>query len=427
MINCSTCNAENESHYKFCLACGGEIKSEVVSESTPTAEESQEAANNDNGGLKDKLAEMRVRRESQAPALIPSVAPSAINSEPEEASFESIQTRHDQDATNVESLPSQMEGVVFGQSNDTASVLQTSDGNGVSPNIGGLDTVRLSEEIKSMPPVSEHDNEDRTSLDLDNPERTMEVSVVDNPCKKCGAMVQDGFRFCGSCGHPIEENNGDSVNEVLAELVFIHPSGEEGERIPIESADIILGRSSGLGILQSDPHLSPQHARFTFENKRLYCEDLNSFNGIFTRLSGETIVRHGGMFRIGQQLFMFELQSSRTPDYVTTSNQGIPFGSPINAIWGRLSSVCGPDLYTDQWILKTPEVYLGREQGTLTFPDDVFVSGTHCRLKFVDGLCKLEDLGSTNGTYVKRSGKFELAARDFILLGQQLFRIEYPT
>ena len=240
--------------------------------------------------------------------------------------------------------------------------MQVSDQGGISPEIGGLDTVRLSEEIKSMPPVSDQDHEDQTSLDIDNPERTMEVSVVDKLCKKCGATIQDGFRFCGSCGAPVEDNEEDPGTEVLAELVFIHPSGEEGERIPIESSDIILGRSSNLGILQSDPHLSPQHARFTFENGRLQCEDLNSFNGVFTRLNGETVIRHEGMFRIGQQLFIFELQSKRKPDYPTPQHQGVPFGSPINAIWGRLSSVCGPELYTDQWILKTPETYLGRNK-----------------------------------------------------------------
>ena len=36
-----------------------------------------------------------------------------------------------------------------------------------------------------------------------------------------------------------------------------------------------------------------------------------------------------------------------------------------------------------------PEVY-GREKGTLTFPD-VFVSGTHCRLKYRDRVCLVED------------------------------------
>ena len=118
MINCPTCNAVNESHYKFCLACGAELKSEVVSAPTKSADENNASQGNDGNALKDKLAELRERRESQSPALIPSVAPSAINSEPDEASFESIQTRNDQDATHVESLPSQMDGVDFSQSRE---------------------------------------------------------------------------------------------------------------------------------------------------------------------------------------------------------------------------------------------------------------------------------------------------------------------
>ena len=147
-----------------------------------------------------------------------------------------------------------------------------------------------------------------------------------------------------------------------------------------------------------------------------------SFNGVFTRLKDETVLSHQGMFRIGQQLFLFEEQVERTPDMGFNQEQCTAFGSPLGTAWGRLSSVCGPTVYGDQWILKTPEIYLGREKGTLTFPDDVFVP-THCRLKYRDRVCLVDDLGSTNGTYIKRSGRFRLKSQDFIPR-QQLFRVE---
>ena len=110
MIICPTCNAENESHYKFCLGCGAELNANMANApetddvSTPTPEEKQEAS-----PLKHKLEAMRQRKLSESPGLIPSVAPDPKPPEPEEASFESVHTMHDQDATNVEHLPSVME------------------------------------------------------------------------------------------------------------------------------------------------------------------------------------------------------------------------------------------------------------------------------------------------------------------------------
>ena len=50
------------------------------------------------------------------------------------------------------------------------------------------------------------------------------------------------------------------------------------------------------------------------------------------------------------------------------------FGSSGEGSWGRLSSVCAPDVFSDQWMLSTPEIYLGREKGTIIFPEDVFIS-----------------------------------------------------
>ena len=100
------------------------------------------------------------------------------------------------------------------------------------------------------------------------------------------------------------------------------------------------------------------------------------------------------------------------------------FGSSGEGSWGRLSSVCAPDVFSDQWMLSTPEIYLGREKGTIIFPEDVFISGTHCKVTKSSHGYFLEDLGSTNGTYVRTEGDFSVGHGDFLLLGQQLFRLE---
>ena len=70
-------------------------------------------------------------------------------------------------------------------------------------------------------------------------------------------------------------------------------------------------------------------------------------------------------------------------------------------------------------------VTLGRERGEINFPDDGYVSGLHARVTLRDGRVFLADLGSSNGTFVKVNGERGVGHESFVLLGQQLFRLNF--
>jgi len=70
-------------------------------------------------------------------------------------------------------------------------------------------------------------------------------------------------------------------------------------------------------------------------------------------------------------------------------------------------------------------VTLGRERGEINFPDDGYVSGLHARVTLRDGRVFLADLGSSNGTFVKVNGERAVGHESFVLLGQQLFRLNF--
>ncbi|MBN2359862.1 MAG: FHA domain-containing protein, partial [Deltaproteobacteria bacterium] len=55
---------------------------------------------------------------------------------------------------------------------------------------------------------------------------------------------------------------------------------------------------------------------------------------------------------------------------------------------------------------------------------DGFISANHCALAFADGRVLLRDLGSSNGTYVRIRGERELRDDDFVLIGNQMLRVE---
>jgi len=70
-------------------------------------------------------------------------------------------------------------------------------------------------------------------------------------------------------------------------------------------------------------------------------------------------------------------------------------------------------------------VTLGRERGEINFPDDGYVSGLHARITLRDGRVYLADLGSSNGTFVKVNGERGVGHDSYVLLGQQLFRLNF--
>lgn len=70
------------------------------------------------------------------------------------------------------------------------------------------------------------------------------------------------------------------------------------------------------------------------------------------------------------------------------------------------------------------EVSIGRTEGSITFPRDSFMSGSHARIVRRGPDFVLIDEASSNGTFMKVKLETKLEPGDVILVGQQLFRFE---
>ena len=414
MIKCHVCNAQNEDHYKFCLACGSNLTKQPEEEPVEEVAAVEEAP-------ADKESDFgRTERLSERPGLIPAVKPLLEAALVDDANFESVQLSQNPDITTVEP----QSGFVDGPS--TSSLEEAKD-EVEKLQVRAQDNVKFAtSDTVDGDSIFEQNgiDSDHTAVMTEAPDMSSNVQKF---CLECGASLPPGYRFCGSCGTPIPEPKQSAINNepvLMGYLVFIHPNGEDGDRLPLEGEECVLGRDSTSELLKNDPHLSPKHVRIRREGERLVVSDLDSFNGVYMRLKKRVQLEHRTMFRIGQQLFLFEAQDQRQPDRPQTGEGVMVFGSSSEGSWGRLSSVCAPDVFSDQWMLSTPEIYLGREKGTIIFPEDVFISGTHCKVTKSSHGYFLEDLGSTNGTYVRSEGDFSVGHGDFLLLGQQLFRLE---
>jgi pSer/pThr/pTyr-binding forkhead associated (FHA) protein len=203
-------------------------------------------------------------------------------------------------------------------------------------------------------------------------------------------------------------------------LTLIRPDGTEGGVFPLHEGANLVGRGQG-PLFDADPYLSPRHAEFHLTAAGLDVRDLRSLNGIFVRITEEEPLDSGDSFRIGQELLRFDGIAISTPLEDGTEL----IGTPNPGYWGRLSVVVGRDLDGPAFPLYDETANIGRERGTILFPEDGYVSGSHCQLLVREGRVYLKDLGSSNGTFLRVRDGRRLPSGSLMLMGQQLFRVAF--
>jgi len=385
VIVCPKCGKENQDHYKFCLGCGNELPRDTGARGfrspTPTA---------------NPIVD--VVRGSAVPGGIPPAAPvpgpfSPGDSPPPPVAFP---------------LPPPQAYVPPPVASSPFVVPPPP-----SP-------------VMSQPPVSRPPSEPTAAT-----------------CPQCASPNPRQNRFCLTCGFdtgsvsqapasapdptpetlppPVAAPQVPRVAVERARLVLIRPDGTEGGHHPLLEGDSVVGRNTG-GVFASDPFLSPQHASFTVGNGTVTVRDEGTLNGIYIRIEQKQPVElhDGDVFRIGQEILRFEafLPMARQADGTER------IGADVEGLVGKIVLVTGRESFSSAFPVPVTGLYLGRERGDILFPEDGYVSGLHCQIAVHQGRVTVTDVGSSNGSYVRLHGPRALRNGDFLLLGQQLFRIQ---
>ena len=201
---------------------------------------------------------------------------------------------------------------------------------------------------------------------------------------------------------------------------MLGPDGQPvGERALAPGEHLEVGREVGPP-WDDDAYLDPHHASISVTDDGLLVEDNGSLNGVFVKLSERVEVQDGDLFRVGQELLLYEDLPEPTP----TDDGTERMGSPNPGYWGRLSILVDPDAASSAFPIEGDGIMIGREQGDITFPQDGYVSGKHCRVVGDDTGVYMEDLGSSNGTYMRVRSGVTLPFGSLVLIGQKLFQVE---
>lgn len=251
-------------------------------------------------------------------------------------------------------------------------------------------------------------------------------------CTSCMTPVPSGHKFCGRCGAAIPEEVlnlstyffSDMQNPEKARLVLIRGEGMEGLSYHLKADEHVVGRSGQLEF-PDDPFMSPTHANFFYRNGALVVRDEGSLNGVYIRVRGSVELAPGDTFLAGEQLFRVD----PTPKASDGADDDGTFfySSPKYPTAFRINQLLEGGAVGMTVCARGSTLVIGREDGDLNFPGDMYMSGKHCTVEDRGGRYLLTDLDSRNGTYVRIKTERELTHGDYVFVGRKLLRVELNT
>jgi pSer/pThr/pTyr-binding forkhead associated (FHA) protein len=248
-------------------------------------------------------------------------------------------------------------------------------------------------------------------------------------CKSCSTPVPPGHKFCGRCGDPVPPEIlsartvffSDMQNPAKAKLILIRGEGMDGLSFHLKAEHHIVGRNGQL-VFPDDPFISSRHADFFYRDGRLVVRDEGSLNGVYLRVRGTVEISPGEQFLAGEQLFRLDL-TPRASDGPEADGTYF-YSSPKHPSAFRVSQVLLGGLPGMVVCARGQALQIGREGGELNFPNDLYMSGSHCRIDEAGGKFTLTDLNSRNGTYLRLKSERELGHGDYLFVGRKLLRVE---
>ena len=207
-------------------------------------------------------------------------------------------------------------------------------------------------------------------------------------------------------------------------LVVVHRDGTDGITYNLLGDQIDIGRTEG-DLLFEDPHLAPRHARIVASLTGRVLTPLETRNGVYVRLRGPVDLQDGDYLLMGKQVLRYETVTEPERNVRPALEHGVVvFGTPVRPPWARLRQITPAGVGRDVFHLTRPDMVLGREIGDIIFSEDEFMSRRHAQVSYRNGRGHLEDLGSSNGTFLRLRGPHGLASGDLIRLGDELLRFE---
>ena len=189
----------------------------------------------------------------------------------------------------------------------------------------------------------------------------------------------------------------------------------EGTELPLAGGELVLGREAeGPGNLGEDAELSRRHARVTVSGATMAIEDLGSTNGTLVNgraIDERTTLHPGDTVELGTTKLKVTGGAAAPAEEAAGDEVAAADVTAVRTVPGRQVP---PPLSGDAWLrvvagnavgttisLTEDAFTIGRsEEGAGGLAGDPELSRRHARVSRVEDRIVIEDLGSTNGTFV---------------------------
>src|SRR5436190_5739926 len=229
-------------------------------------------------------------------------------------------------------------------------------------------------------------------------------------CAYCGRENDAGAQYCMDCGKPMGKAPGVMATAVGAVpgTRIVAPPAVAPTRPEALTCHFCGGRASGL--LPFCPHCG---RRLTAPGSGPSCGRCGSPVAAGTKFCptcGTPLVEAPGRRSL--------------PAAAGGGGGGAPAPPPIVLV--LLDDGGAP---VQRFERRTPDTTIGRLDGDIRFPEDVFLSPLHAKISWEHDALLVRDLGSRNGTWVFVEAPHRLVDGDLLLIGSQVIRFRrlgYP-
>jgi pSer/pThr/pTyr-binding forkhead associated (FHA) protein len=267
-------------------------------------------------------------------------------------------------------------------------------------------------------------------------------------CAQCGASYLQGVDlFCARCGNRVGQRvsveivradgpggaaNSASTQGMLASRRDVHPriallddEGNVARAYVLERGEAVLGRGDADIRFESDPYMSPLHARIEQRGGQLWIRDLGSRNGTWMFIEQPTRLTDADLVLVGSQVLRFRrlgYPGPHPPEADSTRRLGSLIPAADVAV---LEQIRADGSVRDRLHLSPGRsMILGRETGDWLFPYDQTMSGKHAEVRSEDSEYYIHDAGSRNGVAMAVRGERALRKGQRILIGNEILRVE---
>jgi pSer/pThr/pTyr-binding forkhead associated (FHA) protein len=204
-------------------------------------------------------------------------------------------------------------------------------------------------------------------------------------------------------------------------VIALDKDGREVARAELAAGELTVGRDQDRQLQLASASVSRRHAKMVANGTQLLVVDDGSANGILvngSRISGPTPVDPRARIEIAEFRIVVEsLVPEATPSVTPFSS-----GTAVESV--RLVAQGGP--YDARVFPVIGEVMVGRAAENQLVLDDPSLSRKHARLRGIGRRLEIEDLGSSNGTFVngRKVGRAAALPGDSVRFGELSFRVE---